>query len=354
MGMLQSLLLHPSNSIRDAMLAINANTKGIVLVVDEAQKLIGTVTDGDIRRAILNNVSINDSIVEVLSGKHGERYPQPVSAPVGTVKAKLLALMQKHSIEQIPLLDTAGCVTDLVTLRELVPDQSLGLNAVVMAGGFGKRLRPLTEHTPKPMLPVGDRPLLEHIVEQLRDSGIKNISMSLHFEAEQITDHFQDGAAHGVNISYLREDSPLGTAGGLCLLDRPQQPLLVMNGDILTKVDFRALLAYHREHQAAVTVSVRKYDLAVPFGVVESDGKDVIAIREKPTVQLFVNAGIYLLEPYVLDFIPHGLPFDMPDLINKIAEAKQSVCAFPIWEQWLDIGEPKDYFKATNSSLEAA
>jgi NDP-sugar pyrophosphorylase family protein len=215
-----------------------------------------------------------------------------------------------------------------------------------MAGGKGSRLHPLTAEMPKPMLQVGDRPLLEIIIERLRDAGIRNVKVTTHHHRQKITDHFGDGRGFGVELSYVEEDQPLGTAGGLGLMEPPTETTLVMNGDILTDVDVRAMLRYHREHEADLTVGVRQYELKVPYGVVECDGPVVKGLSEKPVLGLFVNAGIYLLEPAVFRLIPIGERFDMTDLMQRVLADGRPMVSFPIREDWLDIGQLADYEQA--------
>ncbi len=343
---LERFLVRPTDSIHQAMASIDANAKGIVLVVDKERCLLGTITDGDIRRAVLARVDLNAPVSKLLACKTSSPYPKPVTAPVGTEQATLLQLMRERSVRHIPLLDDAGRVVDLVTLDELLPDQVLPVQAVIMAGGFGKRLRPLTEETPKPMLSVGGRPLMERIIGQLRTAGIKQINITTHYKPEKIVSYFSDGSKFGVKLNYVNEDQPLGTAGALGLMEEPDNPVLVINGDILTQMNFRAMLAYHQEHKADLTVAVRKYDLRVPYGVIENDGPFVQKLVEKPSLSLFVNAGIYLLEPSVYHYVPKGQRFDMTDLIQRLLQEKRPVASFPIVEYWLDIGQPADYDKA--------
>jgi NDP-sugar pyrophosphorylase family protein len=215
-----------------------------------------------------------------------------------------------------------------------------------MAGGFGQRLRPLTDEAPKPMLPVNGRPLMEHIIEQLRKAGINQVSIATHYKPEVITNHFGDGRALGVNINYIFEDHPLGTAGALGLMVAPTSPILVINGDILTQLDFRVMHAFHETHGALLTVGVRKYDLQIPYGVVELKGLEIVRLEEKPVQTVLVNAGIYLLESEVYHYIPRGAPCDMTDLIQTLVRAGKRVISFPICEYWMDIGNLQDYQRA--------
>ena len=342
---LESVLVSADTTIGQTITQIDRNRRGIVLVVDVERRLQGTITDGDVRRAILTGVGLDTSVSVVLALKAVAHQP-PVTALMGTPGDALLSLMRQHSVRHVPLMDGDGRVEDLATLDDLVPEPSLPLRAVIMAGGRGTRLRPFTDETPKPMLMVGDRPLMEHIVERLRDAGIRRMSVATRHLAEKITEHFKDGREFGVELNYVEEDEPLGTAGALSMMENVNEPLLVVNGDVLTQVNFRALLAFHREHQADMTVAVSKYDLGVPYGVVECDEASVRRLVEKPVYTFLVNAGIYLLEPSVRRFIPRGERFDMTDLIGVLLAAGRSVVSFPILEYWLDVGKPLDYEKA--------
>jgi NDP-sugar pyrophosphorylase family protein len=312
----------------------------MVAIVDEQRKLIGTLTDGDVRRAMLAGTDLTAPLSQIV---HDQK---PVWARLETEHRTLLSLMHERGVKQVPLLDDSGRMADLVTLEDLLPDEVVPLQAVIMAGGFGQRLRPLTENLPKPMLPVGDKPVMELLIDQLRESGIHKVNVTTHYEPEKIRGYFGDGQAFGVDLNYVSEQSPLGTAGALSLMGEKSETLLVINGDILTQVDFRAMLAFHRDHKAAVTVGVRQYDLQVPYGVVESNGVEVTGLREKPVLNFFVNAGIYLLEPSVHQFIPNGQRSDMTDLIKILLKEGHLVASFPIVEYWLDIGQHADYAKA--------
>lgn len=345
---LEALFLSASNTVKDAAACINRSGRGLVaaLVVDREQRLLDVVTDGDIRRAVLDGVSLDTPVLQLKERKAHAPISSPLTAPAKWERAQLLAFMRARQIHQLPLVDDAARVVDLVKLTDLLPQAPLMIQAVVMAGGHGTRLRPLTVDLPKPMLPVGDRPLLELTIEGLRSAGIQRVNVTTHFLPEKIRDHFGDGTRFGVDINYINEDTPLGTAGALALMEPGGGPLLVMNGDILTQVDFRAMVEFHREQQAQLTVAVREYDVEVPYGVVECDGARVMSVKEKPTYKFFVNAGIYLVEPKVCELIPKGQKFDMPELINTLVESGQTVANFPIMEYWLDIGQHADYAQA--------
>jgi dTDP-glucose pyrophosphorylase len=335
-----------TSCVRDAITCIDQNAKGIALVVDAEGRLLGTITDGDIRRAILAKVSLDSPLKAVLERKAASPFAEPVVATEGTDRGTILRLMHERCVRQVPLVDAGRRVIGLVTAEELLPSEALPLQAVIMAGGAGTRLRPLTEDLPKPMLPVGGRPMLEHVIEQLRGAGIHRVNISTHYKREVIENHFGNGQGFGVEVAYVKETEPLGTAGALGLMASPTEPLLVVNGDILTRVDYRAMLRFHREHHADLTVAVRQYDVNVPFGVIETSGERVTKVVEKPVLNFFVNAGIYLLEPHVHQFIPNGQRSDMTDLIQRLIAQERRVVSFPVLEYWLDIGQLADYEQA--------
>ena len=342
---LETYLISREATIRETLACIN-KSEGIALVVDPDHHLNGTVTDGDVRRAVLAGVSFEAPVQKLLDQRGKTPYQKPVTARTGTPAGELLHVMNERGIRQIPLLDESGRVVDIALLQELVKSYELPLKAVIMAGGFGKRLLPLTEEVPKPMLPVGDKPILELIVNQLQNSGIRKVQMTTHYKPEVIKQHFGAGEKFGLEIQYVNEDQPLGTAGALGSLEKSDEPMLVLNGDILTQVDFRAMLAFHHENQAELTVAVRKYDFQVPYGVIQCDGAQVRGVDEKPTYNFFVNAGIYLLEPSAHRSIPSAQRFDMTDLIEKLTVEGRRVVAFPVVEYWMDIGRQNDYIQA--------
>ena len=334
----------PETRLRDVVACIDRNAKGIALVVDAERRLLFTMTDGDLRRAVLHGLDLEMSAGAWAALTLGPTHA-PVTAPHGTSRVELLKLMTALTFRHVPLLDSDGRVVDLALLSDVVAE-AFPQHAVVMAGGLGTRLRPLTADLPKPMLPVGDRPLMEHILQQLHESGIRHVSITTHYKPETIVEHFGNGAAFGVELNYVHEDRPLGTAGALGLLPPWNSPLLVINGDILTRVNHQSMLVFHQENRAMVTVGVRQYDVQVPYGVLETAGLDVRAVSEKPTLSFFVNAGVYLLEPVVQQYLAPGQRADMTDLLGRLLAEKHRVICFPISEYWLDIGRHADYEKA--------
>ncbi len=346
------LCVPQESTIRSAIECLDRSEKQIVLVVDSDMRLIDTITDGDIRRAILSGTDLDTPVSELRKRRPTSPYPKPVTAHRDADSVELLRMMERECVRQIPLLDEEDRVVGVVTMRDLLSLDSLPLQAVVMAGGYGKRLRPLTEEMPKAMLNVGERPLLESIIGRLRDSGIRRVNVSTHYMAEIIEHHFGDGSDFGVDISYMEEDRPLGTAGALGLLDPGDDPILVINGDILTRIDFRSMLEFHQDHQADLTLAVKPYEHRVPYGVIESDGVVLKRIVEKPVIRNFVNAGVYLLNPDVCMRVPNGRSFDMTDLIDVLSRDGGKIICFPVREYWLDIGQVEDYERAQREYAE--
>lgn len=336
---LESVLVSPTTSIAEAIAILDKAGTGALILCTNDRIICGLLTDGDIRRSILQRKSMDGPCIAIASQK-------PVTVPPFTTMGEALQLMNQHEINHLPVVDAENHVAGFLLRKDLVADVCVDLSAVIMAGGYGKRLLPLTEHVPKPMLPVGDRPLLELTIQQLRRSGIRDVNVTTHYLSESIVNHFGDGEGFGVRLNYLREDHPMGTAGGLKQMKRANGPFVVINGDILTGVPFQEMLAYHRKHGAVLTVGVRKYDMQVPFGVVEFEDVQITKLQEKPSFSFFINAGTYLLEPCVCDYIPEGRPFDMTDLMQKLMEDGRLVVGFPIIEYWVDVGKQEDYQKA--------
>jgi len=343
---LASFCVSPSSTLREAIACIERTNRATALVVDESQRLKDIITDGDIRRAILAGLDLDTPVGTLQKRRVHSVYPEPVTATVGTEPEVLLRLMQERAVRQIPLLDKRSRVVKLVFLSDFLPDETWPLQTVVMAGGYGNRMRPLTDKVPKPMLPISDKPLLEHILQQFRVAGIRSVNLTTHYKGDVIARYFGDGREFGVQLNYVQEDQPLGTAGSLSFLGETEGPLLVINGDILTQVDFRAFLDFHRDTKADMTVGIRLYELCVPYGVIETDGIHITGIVEKPTLKHFINGGIYLLNQNMRRYIPKGQHFDMPDLIKQLIAEGHRVVSFPIHEYWLDIGHHEDYEQA--------
>lgn len=327
-------------SIRDAIRVIDAGGFQIALVVDDARALAGTVTDGDVRRGILAGRELSEPVTAVMN-------PKPTTATLADGRDRILEVMRTRRIHQIPVVDADGVVLGVEILDELLQPEPLSNPVILLAGGKGTRLRPITEDIPKPLVPVGDRPILERIVETLRDHGFRKLVMAVNYKGHMIQEHFGDGSAHGVQITYIEETTPLGTAGALGLLpDAPTESFLVMNGDLLTAVNPRNVLDFHNRHGAAATMCVREYDFQVPYGVVDLEGHRFLGVDEKPVQRFFVNAGIYALSPSVLDLVPAGEPLNMTALFERLTARGDEAAVFPVREYWLDIGQLPDLERA--------
>jgi dTDP-glucose pyrophosphorylase/CBS domain-containing protein len=337
----------PEAAMRDVLAIIDQNGEGVALVVSADRRLLGIVTDGDVRRAILGGLDFASGVAEFLERKKGGVYDRPLAMPADSSPAEIERLMRVRLVRHMPLVNGDGRLTGLALQRHFGEEGEAPLRAVVMAGGFGTRLRPLTEATPKPLLKLGDKPVIEHIVDQLKAAGIRRINITTHYHADKIRAHFGDGSGFGVEVAYTHEETPLGTAGALSMLPESGDPLLVINGDVVTAVDFRAMLSFHREQHAQLTVGVRKYEVSVPFGVIEVDGARVTRLTEKPSLAFFINAGIYLLEPAALRHLRPGQRLDMTDLIQCLLDDGAMVTSFPIHEYWMDIGKMDDYLSAS-------
>jgi len=339
-------VISPDAVLRDAVETIDRGAAKIAVVVDARRRLVGTVTDGDVRRALLGGASFATPVREVMN-----RHPR--HAVVGEEPAELLARMTRERVRHLPIVDPAGVLVGLETLDRLRSEAPRDNPVILMAGGEGRRLRPLTEDVPKPMLTVGTKPILETILDGFAEAGFRSFFISVNYRAERIERHFGDGSARGLSIRYLREDRPLGTAGSLSLLpERPAVPMIVMNGDILTKVDYAKLLDFHRDQGGVATMCVRSYDLHIPYGVVEIDAHRLAGIVEKPTIRRFVNAGIYVLEPEALDSLSGDDILSMPALFEQLMTAGRKCTVFPIREYWLDIGQMADFERA-NADFES-
>ena len=340
MKSLTDCMVRADATMAEVVEVIDRGAVQIALVVNENESLLGTVTDGDFRRALLRGLSMQTPVEQFM---HREFRALPETA----TDEDALNLMRRNFIHQIPALDDAGRVVRLFRLEELIKPKERSNIVVIMAGGKGERLKSLTTNCPKPMLEVGGKPILEIILEQCIEGGFREFYFSVGYLKEQIKDYFGDGSSWKVNIQYLEEDKPLGTAGALSLLpSTPEHPLLVLNGDVLTRVDYGHLVRFHTEHDVSATLCVQEHTTRIPYGVVRMDDVMIQAIEEKPVLSNYVSAGIYLLEPPMLELVPSGQFFDMPQLMERALEQKHRVSAFPIHEYWLDVGLPESLERA--------
>lgn len=339
---IEDSLLRQDADLRGAIETIDRSVHKIALVVDEERRLLGTVTDGDVRRALLNGHTMDTPVEAAM-------FRTPVVARTGEPMTESERVARRRRVRKVPLVDGNGRVIGVHTL-DTAGSARLARHAVVlMAGGLGTRLRPLTEAAPKPLLEVGNKPLLETIVDRLVLQGFRRFYFAVRYKAEMVQSYFGDGSKWGAEFRYLREPEPLGTAGALGLLpERPDRTLVVMNADLLTKIDFSLLLEFHEDSGGIATMGVRAYDIEIPYGVVTTDNDRITSIEEKPVQQIFVNAGIYALDPAALDAIEPNRHLDMPNLFNALIAAGHRTAAFPVREYWIDIGQLTDYRRAND------
>lgn len=344
--MWKEVLINPDTPIVKAIAIIDQGDLQIALVVNDKGQLQGTVTDGDIRRAILRQLSLDEPVNKIMN-----RTPRFVYQEQSQEIA--VSLMRNSKIRQIPIVDEDLCVVGLEIADELLEPVLRENWVILMAGGLGQRLHPLTESCPKPLLRVGGKPLLETILESFIEQGFRNFYISVNYKAEMIMEHFGDGSRWGAEIHYLHESKRLGTAGALGLLPaKPQAPILLMNGDILTKINYGQLLEFHKKNLSAATVCIKEQHSQIPYGVVTVDQNRLKKIEEKPAQRFFINAGLYVLNPEVLNYALPDSYFDIPELFKTLLQNEKEIAAFPVREYWVDIGRFDDYERANNEFTE--
>ena len=343
---IENIKLRENSTIKEALEIIDKGSMQIALVVDENDMLLGTLTDGDIRRGLLKGFDLTSAIEQII-------FKTPTIAKISDTKEDILKIALSKKLHQIPIVDDFGKIVGIKEIEELVKPKDKINKVVLMVGGLGTRLRPLTETTPKPMLKVGNKPILQTIVEKFAEYGYTNIVMCVNYKSDIIQDYFKDGSDFGVKIEYILEEQRMGTAGALSLLkDKPNEPFFVMNGDLLTNVNFEHLHNYHIATNSMATMCVREYDFQVPYGVVNIKDSKIVSIEEKPIHKFFVSAGIYMLSSEVLNYIPKNEFFDMPILFEKLISLNKNTVSFPLREYWLDIGRMEEYKKANDEYSE--
>lgn len=337
----ESTFIGPETSLEEAIATLEQEALRIVMVIDSERRLLGTLTDGDVRRALLKQLPLDIQVGEVMC-------KSPRTADKDWSKERVLADMEKYQLLQLPVVDQQDRVIGLETLHDLLHRRHRDNPVFLMAGGFGTRLQPLTHNCPKPLLKVGGKPILELILENFINAGFHRFFISTHYLPEMLREHFGDGSRWGVSIRYVHEEKPLGTGGALGLLphDEINLPLFVMNGDLLTTLNFQSLLEFHQNHAGVATMCVREYEHCVPYGVIQSEGHRISSMVEKPVHRFFINAGIYLLSPDLVKSVAPGTRIDMPTLLEKEIAGGENVNIFPVHEYWLDIGRMEDFQRA--------
>jgi len=337
----ESALIGPQVVLEDAIATMDRSALRIAIVVDDERRLLGTLTDGDVRRALLRHQSLNVPVSQVMCAT-------PQVAQRDWNRERVLAVMESTQLLQLPVVDAENRVVGLETLHGLLDKRLLNNPVFLMAGGFGTRLHPLTNYCPKPLLKVGDKPILELILERFIQAGFHRFFISTHYLPEMVRDYFGDGKRWGVSIRYTHEETPLGTGGAVGLLphDEINEPMLMMNGDLLTTLNYRELLDFHNEKKGVATMCVREFEYQVPYGVIQSEGHLIRSMVEKPIQKFFVNAGVYVLSPELVKSVAAGTKIDMPTLLEREIAADRNVTLFPVHEYWLDIGRMEDFKRA--------
>lgn len=334
---IEKLLVYKNYSVRQVLEALNNGAKGIVFVVDESNKLIGSITDGDIRRAILKDVSMNDSIETII-------HYNPVYIEKHMTRTEIKDIFIKKAVKQLPIVNKDKKIIDLISINDILLPEGRENPVMIMAGGLGTRLKELTKEVPKPMLKVGNDPMLQHIIRNFKDYGYNEILISVNYKGEIIENYFQDGYAYGVKIEYIREHKRLGTAGGIKLAkEYLGKPFFVMNGDIFTNLNVENMMNFHLENKYDITVGTRKHSFQIPYGVIDIEENNIRMLREKPVIDHMINAGVYCLNPSVIKYIPNDEYFEITDLINICIKNRLRVGSYEIKEYWMDIGRIEDY-----------
>lgn len=342
MNSFEKLKLTTDSTIKDALKIIDSGAMKIALVLNEENKLLGTISDGDVRRGLLRGLTLYDLVESIV-------HLNPIVCNVNDSKEDIIKVAVENKIHQIPIVNSHGNLVGVDEVDELLALPEYTNKVILMVGGLGTRLRPLTDERPKPLLEVGNKPILETIIANFAKYGFKNIILSVNYMSQMIEEYFGDGSRFGVTIEYVHEDKRMGTAGALSLMrDELTEPFFVMNGDLLTNVNFEHMLEYHLRNNASATMGVREYDFQVPYGVVNVDDYNILSIEEKPTHKFFVSGGMYVLNPETLNHIPENTFYDMPTLFEQLIFNKQKAISFPIREYWLDIGRVSDFDRANS------
>lgn len=335
-------ILAPESLVHEAISTINNTGLGIALVSNSDEVLLGTITDGDIRRGLLKGLGTSSAVTEIMNR-------QPIVVPQWFHRSDVVQVMNENQLRQIPVVNAGGRLSGLYTLNEFNAPRSRDNIMIIMAGGMGRRLYPQTANCPKPLLPIGGKPILEHIIRRASSQGFSNFTIAVHHLGNMIENYFGTGESLGVRIEYLREESPLGTAGALSLLSSiPKQPLIVTNGDVLTDINYGELIDFHVQNSAVATMAVRRHEMQNPFGVVNIEDYLISGYEEKPIITSYINAGVYVFDHSVPRLFKNPEKLDMSQLFQKLLIDSRKIIAYPVHEGWLDVGHPQDFLKAKN------
>lgn len=336
---MKKYIVKRTSNLMEVIKCINDNPEKVALAIDEDERLVGIVTDGDIRRALIDGAQSKDPISKYMSS-------DPIYIEENA-KMDLQRYMIKKNIRHLPVVDSERKILRLEFLHSLVKMKKEDNWVFLFAGGLGERLQPLTNDLPKPLIKVGNKPILEDILNSFQDEGFNKFFISVNYKSEMIEEYFGDGGKIGCKIEYIKESKSLGTAGSIANIPREiTKPMIVMNGDILTKLSFTALLDFHNDSNSDFTTCIRQIELSIPFGVVKAEEQKLISIVEKPSQKYNINAGIYILNPSVISYLQKDQKIDMPELLNLLINKKKNVSVFPIHEYWIDIGRKGDLKQA--------
>lgn len=344
MNKFKDITISLNQMILDAIAKMTANRKQFVIVVDDTMRLLGMVTDGDIRRGILRGLSTDDSIKKIMN-------PHPITATINDIREDIIKKMRENQIRHCPIVDSKNKLLGVEFLEDFLKEPQFENWVIIIAGGLGERLHPLTFGKPKPLIELQGKPILVNIIRDLRTHGFHNIYLSINYKGEMIERYFQNGDALGVSIKYIKESARMGTAGSLSLLEElPKNPIIVMNCDLVTNINYTGLMHFHKDQRSVATMCVKEYDFEIPYGVVKTDNYKIIDIQEKPVRKFYINAGIYVLQPEIIQYIPKNKFYDMPQLFQQLIEKDLSVHSFPILEKWIDIGSLDDLERVNGSN----
>jgi dTDP-glucose pyrophosphorylase len=346
LGSWEKALLPINATLQQAISKLNETGCQVIIITTPDRVLVGTLTDGDIRRGLLRNLEMDSSIEPIVKR-------EPLVAPPSLGRASVLKLMQANKVRQLPIVDENRLVVGLHLLDDWLEPRQHSSLMIIMAGGQGTRLRPHTKNCPKAMLLIDGKPMLGHIIESAKAEGFQRFILTVHYLGNMIEEYCGDGRRWDVQIDYLREESPLGTAGGLSLLNpRPETPFIVSNADVITNIGYNDILSYHCSHGASATMAVRVHEWQHPFGVVRTQGIKIVGFEEKPIVRNHINAGVYVLNPDVLDTLKAGEHCDMPTLFSRLQGSDAQTIVYPIHEPWLDVGRLDDLKRAQSERSE--
>lgn len=343
---IDKIKVNVNSQIKQVIYAINEGGIKLALIVDNSEKVVGLATDGDVRRALLNGSTVDDLAIGVVN-KHF------IWAKEGEDIVGAGNIMRSSSIEHLPILDEDGHLVEMYIFANDEFDYRFrSVPVVIMAGGRGKRMGSITDDCPKPMIKVGKRPMIENIIRECSKQKFTNFWVTINYLGEKIVNHLKNGESLGVDINYVKEEKKLGTCGALSLLKDFKGPFVVMNADVLNRINLRELVKFHCNENASITTCVREYKYEIPFGVVDYFGSRILSITEKPKKNCFINAGIYVLDASVLKYLEPDEYCDMPELIKRVIDLGELVSAFPLHEYWIDVGNPDALLKAERTWLE--